>query len=88
MAEPVHLVEDGRVLVTLTSPPSVFRPNSALCGPRTNSTWLTSRSSMLEELELSCGTPSMLVVIDGFAGLDPMPRNRALLNFRAVKSLK
>ena len=29
-AEPVHLVEDGRVLVMLTSPPSVFRPNSAL----------------------------------------------------------
>ena len=43
---------------------------------------------MLEEFELSCGTPSMLVVIAGFAGLDPMPLNRGLLNFRAVKSLK
>jgi hypothetical protein len=37
---------------------------------------------------LSCGTPSMLVVMEGLAGLDPMPLKRALLNFRAVKSLK
>ena len=43
---------------------------------------------MLEELVLSCGTPSMLVVMAGFAGLDPMPLNRGLLSFRAVKSVK
>ena len=34
---PVHFVSDGRLLVMFTSPPSVFRPKSALCGPRTNS---------------------------------------------------
>ena len=88
MAEPVHFVKDGRALLMFTSPPSVFRPKSALCGPRTNSTWLTSRNSMLEEFVLSCGTPSMLVVIAGFAGLEPIPRKRGLLSFRAVKSVK
>jgi hypothetical protein len=31
-------------------------------------------------LAFSCGTPSMNVVIPGFAGLDPMPR-RTLLTF-------
>ena len=56
---PVHFVSDGRALVTLTRPPSVLRPNSALCGPRTNSICSTSSSSMLDELALSCGTPSM-----------------------------
>ena len=43
---------------------------------------------MLDELVFSCGTPSKKVVIDGFAGLAPMPRNRALLSFRAVNSVK
>jgi hypothetical protein len=43
---------------------------------------------MLDEFVLSCGTPSMTVLIAGFAGLDPMPRKRGLLSFRAVKSLK
>ena len=60
----------------------------ALCGARTNSTWVTSRNSMLDEFVLSCGTPSMSVMIAGLAGLDPMPRKRGLLNFRAVKSVK
>ncbi len=58
-ADPVHLDKDGRTLVMLTRPPSVLRPNSALCGPRTNSTCDTSSSSMLDELVFSCGTPSM-----------------------------
>ena len=56
---PVHPAIDGRLLVTLTRPPSVLRPNSALCGPRTNSIWSTSSSSMLDEFAFSCGTPSM-----------------------------
>ena len=43
---------------------------------------------MLDEFVLSCGTPSMKVVMPGFAGLDPMPRNVALLIFRAVSSEK
>ena len=79
-------VRDGRTLVTFTSPPSVFRPKSALCGPRTNSICSTSSSSMLDELELSCGTPSMYVVMPGFEGLDPMPRTNRLLIFRADNS--
>ena len=49
MADPVHRVEDGRTLATFTTPPSVLRPNRALCGPRTNSSWVTSSSSMLDE---------------------------------------
>ena len=84
---PVHLPELGRRLVTLMRPPSVLRPKSALCGPRTNSICSTSRSCTLDELELSCGTPSRNVVIAGFAGLEPMPRNRGLLSFRAVNSV-
>ena len=40
---------------------------------------------MLEELALSCGTPSMNVVMPGLPGLAPMPRNRALLSFRAAE---
>src|SRR5688500_18856483 len=68
-------------------PPSVLRPNSVLCGPRTNSIWLTSSSSIFEELLFNCGTPSMYVVIAGLPGLEPMPRNRALLTFRAVNSV-
>ena len=55
---PVHADIDGRAVVTLTMPPSVLRPNSGLCGPRTNSIWPTSSSSMFDELLLSCGTPS------------------------------
>src|SRR5690349_5214800 len=43
---------------------------------------------MFDELLLSCGTPSVNVVIAGFAGLAPMPRKRALLTFRAVNSVK
>jgi hypothetical protein len=70
------------------TPPSALRPKSALCGPRTNSTWLTSRNSMLDEFVLSCGTPSMYVVMPGLAGLVPMPRKRGLLSLRAVKSEK
>src|SRR5262245_16308690 len=58
-AVPVHFESDGLRLVTLTRPPSVLRPKSALCGPRTNSTCCTSSRSMLDELLLSCGTPSM-----------------------------
>ena len=42
---------------------------------------------MLDEFELSCGTPSRKVVIAGLAGLDPIPRNRGLLSFRAVNSV-
>src|SRR5438034_11397500 len=34
---PTHRVADGRLLVMVTRPPSVLRPKSALCGPRTNS---------------------------------------------------
>jgi len=41
---------------------------------------------MLDELEFSCGTPSMNVVIPGFAGLDPMPRTKGLLTRRADNS--
>ena len=59
---------DGRALVTLITPPSVLRPNSALCGPRTNSTCPTSSRSMLDVLEFSCGTPSKYVVTAGLAG--------------------
>src|SRR6185295_5685949 len=54
-AVPVHLVSDGRRLVTLTSPPSVLRPNSAPWPPRTNSICWTSRRSMLDELLFNCG---------------------------------
>ncbi len=36
---------------------------------------------------MSCGTPSKKVVIDGLAGLAPMPLNRALLSFLAVNSV-
>ena len=43
---------------------------------------------MLEVLVLSCGTPSMYVVTPGFAGLEPMPRKRALLILRALRSEK
>ena len=50
---PVHRDSDGRTEVTLTMPPSVLRPKSGLCGPRTNSIWLMSRSSMFDELLLS-----------------------------------
>ena len=42
---------------------------------------------MLAVLVLSWGTPSNNVVIEGLAGLAPMPLNRALLNFLAVNSL-
>ena len=42
---------------------------------------------MLDVLAFSCGTPSKKVVIDGLAGLAPIPLNRALLNFRAVNSV-
>ena len=59
VSEPVQPRIDGRLLVTLTSPPRVLRPNSALCGPRTNSIWSTSSSSRLDEFAFSCGTPSM-----------------------------
>jgi hypothetical protein len=31
------LASDGRLLLMLMTPPSAFLPNSALCGPRTNS---------------------------------------------------
>ena len=55
---PVHPDSDGRALLTLMIPPSALRPYSGLCGPRTNSIWETSSSSMLEELTFSCGTPS------------------------------
>ena len=41
---------------------------------------------MLDELEFSCGTPSMNVVIPGFDGLDPMPRTNGLLICRADSS--
>ena len=37
---------------------------------------------MLDELVFNCGTPSKYVVIPGLAGLELMPRNRALLSFR------
>src|SRR5262245_42711001 len=47
-----------------------------------------SRSSMLDVLALSCGTPSKYVVIPGLFGLELMPRNRALLSFRADHSVK
>ena len=43
---------------------------------------------MLDEFAFSCGTPSMYVVIAGLAGLAPIPRNRALLSFRAENSVK
>ena len=41
---------------------------------------------MLDELEFSCGTPSMNVVIPGLAGLEPMPRTNGLLTRRADSS--
>src|SRR5262245_23619084 len=69
------------------SPPSAFRPNNPLCGPRTNSICETSRSAMLEEFAFNCGTPSKYVVTPGLAGLAPSPRMRALLNLRAVNSV-
>jgi hypothetical protein len=43
---------------------------------------------MLDEFAFNCGTPSMNVVTAGLFGLEPMPRKRALLSFRAVNSLK
>ena len=43
---------------------------------------------MLDEFELSCGTPSMKVVTAGLPGLEPMPRNLGLLSFLAVNSVK
>ncbi len=43
---------------------------------------------MLDEFELSCGTPSMNVVTAGLPGLEPMPRNLGLLSFLAVNSVK
>ena len=43
---------------------------------------------MEDEFELSCGTPSKKVVTAGLPGLEPMPRNRGLLSFRAVNSVK
>ena len=55
----VHCVIDGRAVVMLIRPPSAFRPNSALCAPRTNSICSMSINSMFEELAFSCGTPSM-----------------------------
>src|SRR5262245_9220424 len=85
---PLHPESDGRAVEMLTRPPSVLRPNNALCGPRTNSIWFTSSSSMLEEFALSCGTPSMNVVMPGLFGLELMPRKRALLNLRADHSVK
>jgi len=57
-SEPVHPAIDGRLLTTLIKPPSALRPNSALCGPRTNSIRSTSSNSTLDELAFSCGTPS------------------------------
>ena len=42
---------------------------------------------MLAVLLFSCGTPSNSVVIEGFAGLAPIPLNRALLSFLAENSL-
>jgi hypothetical protein len=56
---PFHFFSDGLRLMMLITPPRAFRPNSALCGPRTNSTCSTSRNSMLDEFAFSCGTPSM-----------------------------
>ena len=47
-----------------------------------------SISSMFDALALSIGTPSRKVVIDGFAGLAPIPRNRGLVSLRAVNSEK
>jgi hypothetical protein len=41
---------------------------------------------MFDELEFSWGTPSMNVVMPGFAGLDPMPRTNGLLTRRADSS--
>ena len=57
--DPVQRDADGRAVAMLTRPPSVFRPNSALCGPRTNSICPISSSSRLDELVFNCGTPSM-----------------------------
>ena len=57
-ARPLRSATAGRSS-TLTRPPSVFRPNSALCGPRTNSICSMSSSSTFDELAFSCGTPSM-----------------------------
>src|SRR5688572_25552115 len=85
---PLHPDSDGLALVTLINPPTALRPNSALWGPRTNSTWPTSIRSMFDELVLSWGTPSKYVATAAFAGLAPMPRNRGLLNLRAVNSVK
>src|SRR5687767_3520423 len=65
---PLQPLSDGRSVTTLTRPPSVLRPNSALCGPRTNSTRSTLSRPMLDVLVLSCGTPSMYVVTPGLAG--------------------
>jgi hypothetical protein len=52
-------LSDGLALVMLTRPPSALRPNSALCGPRTNSICWTPINSMLDEFAFNCGTPSM-----------------------------
>ena len=59
MKRPVQPPSDGRPLTTLTMPPRALRPNSALCAPRTNSIRSVSSNSMLDEMEFSCGTPSM-----------------------------
>jgi hypothetical protein len=72
----------------LMTPPSAFRPNSALWPPRTNSTCAVSSNSSRDEFVLSWGTPSMKVAIPGLPGLDPMPRTRALLTLRAESSEK
>src|SRR5688572_1479930 len=85
---PCQSYSDGRTLLTLIRPPSVLRPKSPLWGPRTNSTCSMSRNSMFDVFVLSCGTPSMYVVTPGFAGLEPMPRKRALLILRALRSEK
>src|SRR5688572_20776867 len=85
---PPHSVIDGRAVEILISPPSAFRPNSALCGPRTNSTCATSRKSKLVVFALNCGTPSTYVTTPGLDGPAPTPRMRGLLSLRAVNSVK
>ena len=84
---PDQVESEGRSLAMLMTPPSVLRPKSALCGPRTNSTCSTPLNSMFDEFAFSCGTPSMYVVIPGLAGLEPTPRKYALLSLRAENSL-
>ncbi len=43
---------------------------------------------MLDAFAFSIGTPSTKVVIEGFAGLAPIPRNRGLVSLRALNSEK